>query len=62
MDPRFKAEYLEDKEGTLRELMSEAAALADRNAPSIQEQDHEEETPPPAKKAKGLAAILEENS
>ena len=27
LDPRFKAEYLEDKEGTLEVLMSEAAAF-----------------------------------
>ena len=56
-DPRFKTEYLEDKEGTHLELSSEAAALADKSTPSTHE--GEEETPPPAKKAKGLAAILE---
>ena len=56
LDPRFKAEYLEDKEGTLEAFMSEAAALADKTMPFTHE--HEEETPPPAKRAKGLAAIL----
>ena len=56
LDPRFKAEYLEDKEGTLEALTSEAAALADKTTPPTHE--HEEETPPPAKRAKGLAAIL----
>ena len=47
-DPRFKTEYLEDKEGTLLELFSEAATLADKSAPSTHE--GEGETPPPAKK------------
>ena len=56
LDPRFKAEYLEDKEGTFEALTSEAAALADKTTPPTHE--HEEETPPPAKRAKGLAAIL----
>ena len=56
LDPRFKTEYLEDKEGTLLELSSEATALADKDTPTTCE--GEEETPPPAKKAKGLAAIL----
>ena len=56
LDPRFKAEYLEDKEGTLEAFMSEAAALADKTTPPTHE--HEEETPPLAKRAKGLAVIL----
>jgi len=55
LDPRLKAEYLEVKEGTLEELTSEAAAVADKKEPPTREC---EETPP--KKAKGLAAILEE--
>ena len=57
LDPRFKAEYLEDKEGTLEELTSEAAAVADKK--KLPTREDEEETPPPPKKAKGLAAILE---
>ena len=49
LDPRFKAEYLDGKESTLGELTSKVAALADRNAPSIHEHEHEEETPPAKK-------------
>ena len=62
LDHRFKAEYLEDKEGALEELTSIqiAAAVADKKKPPTRED--EEETPPPPKKAKGLAAILEKNS
>ena len=59
MDCRFKAEYLEDKEGALEELTSIqiAAAVADKK--KLPTREDEEETPPPPKKAKGLAAILE---
>ena len=57
LDRRFKAEHLEDKEGALEELTSEAAAVADKK--KLPTREDEEETPPPPKKAKGLAAILE---
>ena len=56
LDHRFKAEYLEDKEGALEELTSEAAAVTHKKKPPTRQD--EEETPPP-KQAEGLAAILE---
>ena len=50
LDPRFKTEYLPNKELTLVEDTTSTAPGAPED---------ESEQPPPPKKAKGLAAILE---
>ena len=52
MDRRFKAEHLEDKEGALEELTSEAAAVVDKKKPPTRED--EEESPLHLKKLWGL--------
>ena len=56
LDPRFRSDYLADKERTLLRLTSEAVSIADELGSTMEEEDEEE--PPAPKKLKGLGAIL----
>ena len=54
LDPRFRTCYLNNKEETLVQIKSEAITIAD----NIYKENPDEDEPPPAKKSKGLGAIL----
>ena len=54
MDPRFRVDYLADKENTLLQLKDEAVDVLVRLESST---DSTPATPPPAKKKKGLHVL-----
>ena len=57
LDPRFRVDYLVDKDRTLREIESEAVSIAVKPDSSFDATVDEEDLAPP-KKPKGLSAIL----
>ena len=57
LDPRFRVECLEDKEGTLLQLKDEALDIAEVCTIELSEEQHKTAQTPP-KKSKGLGAIL----
>ena len=57
LDPRFRVDYLVDKDRTLREIESEAVSIAAKLDSSFDATVDEEDLPP-SKKPKGLSAIL----
>ena len=64
LDPRFKDQYLQDKEGTLLSVKDECIpndTQSDSTAasPSITEETSAETEVPPAKRLKGLAAVIQ---
>lgn len=62
LDPRFCARYLQDKDSTLSRIKEEATQVLETLDTSNDSESHDPPTvsdiPPPAKKLKGLGAIL----
>ena len=61
LDPRFKDQYLENKEHIILQVKEEAITLLSNttSSPESESSEHNHSAlPPPEKKAKGLAAVL----
>ena len=60
LDPRFKNQHLENKEETTVEITEECLTLFQslHSESHTESQDHTASKPPPAKRLKGLAAVI----